>query len=191
MWKIASICCLKKCLFLWISLLFYISKKCTRETANEKKNKESKHGYWISNSYLIRYKFQGYRCKSGIAIFAWGVTWKYAYSVLNVISMTTWLGLGVTATLLDTLLVCQDPLAEMEGITTVMLTTLEVNGNFSTYHLTFWLFDNFMFHPVRIRKVWNVSDMPMSNIKSPELFTRHLRHPNFCQFKCFLGEDDL
>ena len=109
----------------------------------------------------------------------------------SLFSMTTWLGLGVTATLLDTLLVCQDPLAEMEGITTVMLTTLEVNGNFSTYHLTFWLFDNFMFHPVRIRKVWNVSDMPMSNIKSPELFTRHLRHPNFCQCKRFLGEDDL
>ena len=28
----------------------------------------------ISNSYLIRHSFQWYRCKSGIAIFAWRVT---------------------------------------------------------------------------------------------------------------------
>ena len=30
--------------------------------------------------FLIRLRFQGYRCKSGIAIFAWTVTWVYAYS---------------------------------------------------------------------------------------------------------------
>ena len=29
---------------------------------------------------LIRLRFQGYRVKSGIGIFAWRVTWNYAYS---------------------------------------------------------------------------------------------------------------
>ena len=33
----------------------------------------------ISNSYLIRQIFSWYRCKSGIEIFAWRVTWKYIY----------------------------------------------------------------------------------------------------------------
>ena len=32
---------------------------------------------------LINLRFQGYRCKSGIAIFKWRVTWNYAYSSLK------------------------------------------------------------------------------------------------------------
>jgi len=51
-----------------------------------------------------------------------------------------WLGLAVTVMLPDTLLICRDLLVEMEEITTVMPTTLEVNGNFSTSHLTCWHF---------------------------------------------------
>ena len=34
----------------------------------------------ISVYLLIRLRFQGYRCKSGIVIFALRVTWNYAYS---------------------------------------------------------------------------------------------------------------
>ena len=33
------------------------------------------------NSYLIRQSFKNYRCKSGIVIFAWRVTWKYVYTI--------------------------------------------------------------------------------------------------------------
>ena len=42
---------------------------------------------WILNGngilnilYLITQSFKGYRCKSGIALFVWRVTWNYAYS---------------------------------------------------------------------------------------------------------------
>ena len=34
----------------------------------------------MSSLLLIRRKFQGYRCESDIAFFAWKVTWNYAYS---------------------------------------------------------------------------------------------------------------
>ena len=37
-----------------------------------------------SSTLLTRYRFQGYRCKSGIAIFAWRVTWEgvtYIYTL--------------------------------------------------------------------------------------------------------------
>ena len=34
----------------------------------------------LSNSYLIRYSSHEYRCKSGIVIFSWRVTWNYAHS---------------------------------------------------------------------------------------------------------------
>jgi len=34
----------------------------------------------ISSTFLIRLKFQGHRCMSGIIIFAWTITWIYAYS---------------------------------------------------------------------------------------------------------------
>ena len=33
----------------------------------------------VSSTFFIR-RFQGYRCKSGITIWAWRVTWNYAYS---------------------------------------------------------------------------------------------------------------
>ena len=37
----------------------------------------------VSSTFLIKLKFWGYRCKSGNAIFAWRVTWNYAYSPFN------------------------------------------------------------------------------------------------------------
>ena len=37
----------------------------------------------IFNSYLIRQNFLRYRCESGYAIFAWRLTWNYAYSPFN------------------------------------------------------------------------------------------------------------
>ena len=53
-----------------------------RETANENDDfKETKT--LISNSHLIWQRFQGYRGKSDIAIFAWRVSWIYAYSFLK------------------------------------------------------------------------------------------------------------
>ena len=59
------------------------SKKCAsrfcRETTNENKQfKETKT--WISNFYLIRKSLEGDCCESGNAIFAWRVTFNYAYS---------------------------------------------------------------------------------------------------------------
>ena len=33
----------------------------------------------VSSTVLIRLKFQWYRCKSDIALFAWRFTWNYAY----------------------------------------------------------------------------------------------------------------
>ena len=49
------------------------------ETTNE--NKKFLH-LWklVSNYYLIKQSFQGYRCVSGIVIFAWSVTENYTYS---------------------------------------------------------------------------------------------------------------
>ena len=72
-WKIPLFSWLEKCLFLWISQLFLISKKCAshfcREIANDNKQfKERKTR--ISNSYLIRLRFQVYCSKSGTVIFA-------------------------------------------------------------------------------------------------------------------------
>ena len=37
----------------------------------------------ISCTFLMRLRLQGYRCKSGIAIFAWRVTRNYAYSIFK------------------------------------------------------------------------------------------------------------
>ena len=34
----------------------------------------------FSSTFLIRYRFQEYRCKSGIVIFAWRIALHYAYS---------------------------------------------------------------------------------------------------------------
>ena len=33
---------------------------------------------------LLFLRFQGYRCKSGIAIFAWRITWKFGYSPFKI-----------------------------------------------------------------------------------------------------------
>ena len=59
---------------LYVFPLLLISNKCAshsrRETAN--KNKQFKEiKTLISNLHFIRHRFQGYRCKSAIAIFAW------------------------------------------------------------------------------------------------------------------------
>ena len=35
----------------------------------------------VASTFFIRLRFQGYRCESGIAIFAWRVTYNYAYSL--------------------------------------------------------------------------------------------------------------
>ena len=73
-------------IFLCEFLHCFLSKKFAirfdKETANENKQfKETKT--FIFTSYLIRHKCQGYRRKSGIVIFAWMVTWNYAYSPFN------------------------------------------------------------------------------------------------------------
>ena len=85
MWKILWFFGLGKRLFLWVSLLLLINKKCAnyfrRETANENKitiwlNKNIQ----LSNSCLNKRSFQWYRCESDIDVFARRVTWNYAYS---------------------------------------------------------------------------------------------------------------
>ena len=35
----------------------------------------------VSFTFFMRLRFQGYCCKSGIAIFAWRIYWNYAYTV--------------------------------------------------------------------------------------------------------------
>ena len=84
MWKIISFFVLKKCLFLSISPLLLINKKCAshfrRKTANENKQQQLTLMY---NSYLIRQSFWGFGCKSNISISAWRVTWNYAYNPFN------------------------------------------------------------------------------------------------------------
>ena len=75
MWKLTS------CLIRISSLLLFINNKCASALLQRNKNKQFEETKtWISISYLIRKSFQGYHCKSGIAIFAWRVTWNYAYS---------------------------------------------------------------------------------------------------------------
>ena len=37
----------------------------------------------IHNSYLIRQSFEGYRCKSDIAIFPWRVTWNWNLKIVS------------------------------------------------------------------------------------------------------------
>ena len=72
MWKITSFL-LEKCLFLWISPLFLISKKCAsqvcREHANENKHFKSKNVKFI----LVQTKLNQ-------ASLHWRVTWNYANS---------------------------------------------------------------------------------------------------------------
>ena len=77
-------------LFPWVSPLLLKIKKCKShfcfETANENKQfKETKRSK--SNSNLIRQRFQGYCCKSGIVIFARRVAWNYAYRLKMLLCM--------------------------------------------------------------------------------------------------------
>ena len=86
MWKIPSFFWLEKCLFQRVSPLLLISKNCTnhfrRETSIEnKKFWETKT--WIFNLFWIGQNVQGYLCKSGMAIFAWRVTWNYPDSLFK------------------------------------------------------------------------------------------------------------
>ena len=55
--------------FCFMKLLFYtlIKTLWTRKTT-------------LSSTFLIRWRYQGYRCKTSIVIVAWRVTWNYAYS---------------------------------------------------------------------------------------------------------------
>ena len=75
----------KSFLFLWVSSLLLVNKKCARhfrgKIANE--NEQFKKNSKKSNSYFIRQIFQGYRCKSGISVFAWRVAWNHAFSPFN------------------------------------------------------------------------------------------------------------
>ena len=60
------------------SPVFLISRKALvifKREATKSKNS--------SNSHLIRQRFYGNCCKSGIVIFAWRVTWNYTYSSFN------------------------------------------------------------------------------------------------------------
>ena len=90
MWKIPSFLWLEKSLFLWASplLLNLITRKpftsFTEKLQMKKKNiLKQQHFWYFINRFYIRESFQGYHCKSGIAIFASLVPWKYAYSPFN------------------------------------------------------------------------------------------------------------
>ena len=60
-----------------------INKECTshicRETANDNIHFVEAKAF-ISNSFLTIQSYKRNHCKSDIAIFAWRVTWNYAYS---------------------------------------------------------------------------------------------------------------
>ena len=88
----------KKCerqFIFWVEKCFYLNceflqcfrksaRHFRRETANENKQfKETIMLSLISNSYLIRQRFQEYRCESGLAIFAWRITGNYTYNPFN------------------------------------------------------------------------------------------------------------
>ena len=68
----------------WIMIFFYklfICRFCWKDRKTmvklwKLKNRKTT----ISSTFLIRLRFQWYRCESGIAIFAWRVAWNYANS---------------------------------------------------------------------------------------------------------------
>ena len=60
---------------LWKWLAHFLLIRSNGETRRNKHFSRLKN-FWI----FIRLRFQGYRCKSGIVIFAFRVTWNYAYS---------------------------------------------------------------------------------------------------------------
>ena len=47
-----------------------------------------------SSTLLIRYRFQGFHSESCVVIFAWKVTWNYAYSPFKEIAKTTIISLS-------------------------------------------------------------------------------------------------
>ena len=104
MWKTPLFFWIKKCFILIFSPLLLISKKCVnhfcRETANGYKNLK-KTKILIFNWYLIRQSFQGYSCKSGIAIFAWRVTKNYVYSPIHIFMVKNVCSEGVVKQLLE------------------------------------------------------------------------------------------
>ena len=55
----------------WLSYLY--SSKTKRNSFQDRKKT-------ISFSELIRLRFQGYHCESGLVICAWKLAWNYAYS---------------------------------------------------------------------------------------------------------------
>ena len=75
-----------KSVYFWVSPSLLINKKCEshirRETASENIHFKEKNGYVIS-TYSWK-KVVGYHCTSGIVIFAWRITWNYAYSPFKV-----------------------------------------------------------------------------------------------------------
>ena len=83
MWKTMSFFQHEKCLFLCVSPLLLINKECTshicRETTNDNIHFVEAKAL-ISNSFLTIQSYKRNHCKSDIAIFAWRVTWNYAYS---------------------------------------------------------------------------------------------------------------
>ena len=84
--KISSFFWLYKYIFLWVSSLLLINMKSpSHYLADAEKWKGTKT--LKPNSYLSRQSFQGYRCKSDITIFSWMITWNYAYSPFNKVSL--------------------------------------------------------------------------------------------------------
>ena len=80
--------------------------------------------------YLIRQRFQAYRCESGIAIFAWRVPWNYAYSPFN----TTVLGCEFCSSFKPTVFNLLEKRKEQVNIFIFVLRKLNVKIIF------FWVF---------------------------------------------------
>ena len=73
--------------FLSLNVYFYLRFLCESDLRNAhflfiRSNEETPNDDGIFDIF-IRLRFQGYRCESGIAIFAWRVIWDYAYSPFN------------------------------------------------------------------------------------------------------------
>ena len=59
----------------WFCFFKLFFAKLTSNWSNGESRKAS-----VSSAILIRLRIQWYCCKSGMAIFAWRITWNYAYS---------------------------------------------------------------------------------------------------------------
>ena len=80
MWKILYFFSRFKCLSLIISALPVFLHVILVEKPIENHKFSKKNQTLISNWYLIRQSFKGYRCESGMVIFAWRVILNYPYS---------------------------------------------------------------------------------------------------------------